>query len=412
MTQFCPTVTTQGQALFLEVFTEFTAYVKNKRDWLRGGESAPAPFISETGSVSSSSTGSNASKVPFPNDRVDCCWSVECEQVPDFLKPLLWKMQQRLVSMYDAFGTSSMGEVNYIQPVIRAFCSVVVEEMQLNSSLEVVYPGHGVSVNVNWSGSTAKGSPDIVFHSKMRASRGNWAKNASASFKKLCKAVILGEVKKNQAAVRNASECQARWYLFGTAECLSEQFSCQGRVFGATRTCFCTDGFCWRFMQCNGVPGQADTSKWSIAASDSLHEADDIVLYLTHVLKSYVLEATNMAKDGNDSKGSGSLSTEKSLDESSNDFAEFNAKRDGCDNVNAQESNSQQHDEGSQSGMTAQKLFATPLSLQRKCSSASESDTFRNRTLHARGDGLPRGLNTKAFVEMQSREKVLAFLGM
>jgi hypothetical protein len=404
--------------LFLEVCAEFTAYVKNKHCWLRGGESVPAPLISETASVSSSSAGSDASKVPFPNDRVDCSlWSVESEQVPDFLKPLLWKMQQRLVSMYDAFGTSSMGEVNYIQPVIRAFCSVVAEEMQLN--LKVVYPGDGVSVNVDWSGSTAKGSPDIVFQSKMCAPSGHWAhalnghsaQITSVSFKKLCKAVILGEVKKNEAAVRNASESQARWYLFGSAECLSEQGFFMGRFFSATRTCFCTDGFCWRFMQCSGVPGQADTSKWSIAASNLLHEADDIVLYLTHVLKSCVVEATTKANDGNDSKGSGSLSAEKMLDEGSNDSAEFRAESDGSDDDNAHESNSQEHDEGSQGGMTAQKLFATPLSLQQKCSSASESDTFRKRT-YSRGDGLPRGLDTKAFVEMQSRERVLAFLEM
>jgi len=407
---------TRGNALFEEVYTEFTAYVENKHNWLRGGESAPAPVFSETASVSSSSTGSDASKVLFPNDCVDCSrWSVESEQVPDFLKPLLWKMQQRLVSMYDAFGTSSMGEVDYIQPVIRAFCSVVVKGMDLNRSLKVVYPGDGVRVNVNLSGTHANGSPDIVFHSKMRAPKGHWTEmTVSRGVKKLCQAVILGEVKKNQATVRNASDNQARWYLFGAAQCLSEQVSCKGLVFGATRTCFCTDGFCWKFMQSTGVPAvPAGTSKWSVEASDLLDQADDIVKHLTRVLKTYDVEASTKFKEAgisdDKSKEGGSLSDADSCDEDRNDSEQFDALESSDDD---KESFSQQHYEGSQLGMTAQKLFGTPSSLQRRSSSASESGPFRKRTLHVRGDGLPRGLNTKAFVEMQSRERVLAFLGM
>lgn len=403
--------------MFEEVCTELTNYVKNEPDWLRARESAPARDSSEPGrdsnepaSVSSSSTGSNASKAPFPNDRVECShWSLESEQVPDFLKPLLLKVQERLETMYDAFGSMPMSEVGYLQPVLRAFLWVVVQEMDLNKFLDVVIAGDGVRFKINWRGSEVTGTPDIFVYAREK-NETKWT-GVTTSVKKLNKAVLLGEVKKNKAAVWNASEHQARWYLFGAAQCLSGTFSEKAKEFGTRRTCFCTDGFWWRFMQCSGVPGQADTSKWRVAASDLLHHADDIVLYLTHVLKSYVVEATTKAKEGNDSKGSGSLSAEKLLDEGSNDSAEFIAEGDGSDNDNAQESNSPQHDEGSQRGMTAQKLFGTPSSLQRKCSSASESNTFRKRTLHARGDGLPRGLDTKAFVEMQSRERVLAFLG-
>ena len=412
----CLAVTTRGPALFEEVCKEFTAYVKNMPDWLRAGESAPARVMNETASVSSSSTASSASKVAFPNHCVDCSrWSVEREQVPDFLQPLLWKLQQRLVSMYEVFGTSPMGEVDYLQPVIRAFCSVVVEEMELNKHLIVVRPGHGVSVNVDWSGSKARGSPDIVFLSKKQVEKGYWEKT-SPSVQRLCRAVIIGEVKKNQAAVRNASENQARWYHFGIAECLSQNFSCKGLPFGETRTCFCTVGFCWKFMRSTGrVPVQADTSKWSVAASDLLDQADDIVLHLTHVLKSSVVKAPTEFTEGissdDDSKEGGSLSDVSCFDEGSNDSVISGAL---ASNDDAQESNFQQQNEGSQRGMTSQKLFGSPSSLLQRCSSASESDTVRKRTLHVRGDGLPRGLDTKAFVEMQSRERVLAFnfLGM
>jgi len=331
-------------------------------------------------------------------------------QVPDFLKPLLWKMQQRLVSMYDVFGTSSMSEVDYIQPVIRAFCSVMVEKMGLNDSLEVVYPGHGVSVDVDWKGSQAKGSPDLVFRSKMRASNGHWAKDTSERVKKLCKAVIIGEVKKNQAAVRKASENQARFYHFGTTQCLSKQFSFMGQVFGATRACICTDGFCWKFMQSNGVPEQAD-AKWSVAASDLLYEADDIVKHLTKVLKSCAVEEPTKFNEGisdDKSKEGGSLGDVDCCDEDSHASSHVDSL--ASKDVD-QGSLSQQHNQGSHGGLTAQKLFGTSSSLLRSCSSASQSDIFRKRT-HVRGDGLPRGLDTKAFAEMQSRERVLAFLGM
>jgi hypothetical protein len=140
-----------------------------------------------------------------------------------------------------------------------------------------------------------------------------------------------------------------------------------------------------------------------------LVQSDDIVLYLTHILQSYVVEVSTKFKEGishdKSSKEGGSL---RDVDEDSNASSDVGSL--ASKDVD-QESNSLQHDEGSHRGMTAQKLFGTPSSLLRSCSSASESDTFRKRTLHARGDGLPRGLDTKAFVEMQSRERVLAFLG-
>jgi hypothetical protein len=388
--------------LYNAVREELKARIQNKDKWPTISPAVPDRFLNGSEKSSSSSvSGSNASKIPFPLSGVDFS-SFEMEQSENIplVQALLIMTQERLKEMSIAFGLKRMSEVGFVHPVIRAFLSVVIDKMDIVKVLQVSQPGEGVSVNVQFWDMSAKGSPDIVI-------RRVASTKATKAFEKLCKAYVVGEVKLNHEAVV-ASESQFLWYLFGAAQCIS---ACIEGGLGSERYGFCTDGFSWRFYLSGETPS-APSTKWKVSRSEIIEDISIASRYIAGIMSACVQNTQNAHAEVAEED----MSSTASLP---GDNADLNRPWQGGPSASGATRPARDVDshgpEGEQLGEQLSELSIKNVHVlggQRlsKLSDALSLQTKQPTSLLLRGDGLPRGLDCNAFVEMSPMEKVISFL--
>lgn len=364
----------------------------------------PARFLagSSMHSSESSSNGTQASKMQFPNQCVEVSELTFCNgiTVPPIVPALLWTAQKFLGELAAAFGQAHISETNKIQPVIRALLDSLVQVLGF-STLEVRTLSRGVSINSLHllSGRRVPGIPDVTVTSKVVASPNFWGVVSDLRNRKLCKALLLGEVKCNCASVKEALQSQARWYLSGASECLGLRFVNKGAHFGPNRFAFVTDGFSWGFLRSSSAP-VAGTA-WNIDLFEATSDTERVALALVSILSELHSNSPDAATRG--SEGDGSTRSDSSLQSSDvpggSDEQKYPLHED-------EEREDTSPAAGDGTGADVQGLKSKGL---HRLSDISCVMTVCDGSPIIRGDGIPRGLDAKAFVEMSSAEKIDAF---
>jgi len=351
----------------------------------------------------SASTGTEASEVQFPNEHVEVSqleFPVDGE-VPPIVCQLLWSTQMFLTELSEAIPeNASISETQKIQPVIRAFFEVLVEALDIRDSLKVLYPGDGVKTSVQFrTEQTVRGIPDFVVSSTAKAPNHHWG-DLTEGDRKLCKALLLGEVKLHRDAVCEALEHQARWYLFGVSGFLGSGSHGKGSHFGGSRFAVATDGFSWGFLKSEGIP-DGDSAKWSIERVEVSADTEQVACALFGMLTELRVNAPRAASGDSDDD----------FTRTSSDL--FAAEPPGSvDNLSPGHRDAEHHD----SLQPAANPFGEGVQgVQNKgfkrLSNVSCAMTVCKSSPIVRGDGIPRGMDVKAFAEMTSAERVEALFG-